>query len=102
MDKLFVINILEYLYILGILSLSPHLNIQHLLKIIDKLCCAPYLHITVSQLLAKHFMLVVGVVDNIGSKVILCNDLERAKLINLLPEIAVLLPRQKMRLHSEV
>jgi len=101
-DKLFVIDILEYLHILSILSLPPCRDLQHLLKNVNKLCCTPYLLVTALQLLAEHFALVVGVVDNIGNKVILCDDLERAKFINLLPEIAVLLPRQKMRSHSEV
>ena len=59
-------------------------------------------HVTGLQLLAKHLALPVGVVNNTGSKVILCDDVERAKLINLLPEIAMLLPRQKMRSHNEV
>jgi len=62
----------------------------------------PHPPITESQLLAEIFALAVAIVDNTGSKVILCDDLERAKLIYLLPEIAVLLPRQKMRSHNEV
>ena len=102
MDKLFVIDILKYLYILGILSLPPRCEMQQLLKIIDRLCCALNLHATASQLLAELFSLAIGVVDNTGSKVLLCDDLERAKHINLLPEIAVLLPRQKMRSHNTV
>jgi hypothetical protein len=75
---------------------------QQLLKIIDRLCCALNPHTTALQLLAKLFVLAVGVVNNTGSKVLLCDDLERAKHINLLPEIAVLLPRQKMRSHNTV
>ena len=75
---------------------------QQPLKIIDGLCCAPYPCVTGLQFLAELFTLAVGIVNNIGSKAILCDDLERAKLINLLPEIAMLLPRQKMRSHNEV
>ena len=62
----------------------------------------PYLCVTGLQFLTELFALTVGVVDNIRSKAILCDNLERVKLINLLPEIAMLLPRQKMRSHNEV